>query len=135
MMLLFRKATIPHKENGKKQSNKFSIFKFILHFKITIVFVHHGRTHDNMHSDDSSCNFSDWKSRFRKRSVVFQYLSSINKLHIIDRLGSIFFICKIDSTKVSIVINSTNYKQFQSKTHFPTKREKQGPPKEQQDKR
>jgi len=49
-----------------------------------------------MHSDDPSWKFPNWEPGLSKCLIVFQYLSSINKLHVIYGLRSIFFIYQID---------------------------------------
>lgn len=58
----------------------------------TILFVWIGGTHNNMHSDDTPWKFTDLESGLSKCLVVFQYLSSVNKLYIVQCLWTIFFV-------------------------------------------
>lgn len=55
-----------------------------------------------MHGDDPSWYFPNWESGLSKCLVVFQYLSHINKLHVIDSFGSIFLICPTEAAVMMI---------------------------------
>lgn len=53
-----------------------------------------------MHGDDTSREFTNWDPGLGKRPVIVQYLSGINKLHIVYCFRTIFFLYQIETILV-----------------------------------
>jgi hypothetical protein len=63
-----------------------------------------------MHSDDTSWEFTNRDPGLGKRPVIFQYLSGINKLHVVYCFRTIFFLYQIET-----ILMRKKYDQFNNK--------------------